>query len=74
MRIDPGKLRLSKWTAVAPLDREKHFLVTRVVPGPRGRPATCVLQAVHSRRTFEIDWRELADEARWRRGWRQARG
>lgn len=30
--INPHKLALSKWTAVVALNKEKHFLVTRVVP------------------------------------------
>lgn len=68
-RINPAKLRHSKWTAVEPRDREKHFMVTRVVDGEGGRPAACVLEAVHSRREYLVDWRELADESRWRQGW-----
>lgn len=30
-QINPKKLRLSKWTAVNPQEKEKHFLVTKVV-------------------------------------------
>ena len=30
-RIQKNKLLLSKWSAVAPQDREKHFLVTQVL-------------------------------------------
>ena len=29
-RINPNKLQHSKWTAVQPCNREKHFLVTTV--------------------------------------------
>jgi hypothetical protein len=29
--LHPKKLLLSKWTAVAPVARQKHFLVSRVV-------------------------------------------
>ena len=68
-RINPAKLRHSKWTAVAPREREKHFLVTRVIDGEGGRPAACVLEAVHSRREYQIDWHELTDESRWLQGW-----
>ena len=30
-QINPKKLRLSKWTAVNPKEKEKHFLVTKVI-------------------------------------------
>jgi hypothetical protein len=29
--LNPKKLILSKWTAVAPLDKNKHFLVSKVI-------------------------------------------
>ena len=29
--ISPKKLLLSKWTAVTPMSKEKHFVVTQVV-------------------------------------------
>jgi tryptophan-rich hypothetical protein len=67
----PKKLLLSKWTAVTPRHKERHFIVTRVVlPEP---PATRIdlveLEAVHSRRSVVLHWRELTDGAVWRRGW-----
>jgi hypothetical protein len=38
----PKKLHLSKWTAVQPLNREKHFVVVRVIePEP---PAVRIAQ------------------------------
>lgn len=70
-RLSPRKLLLSKWTAAIPRDREKHFLVTRVIePEPPGAPVELVeLEAVHSKRCFLVHWRELTDAGRWRRGW-----
>ena len=69
--LSPKKLLLSKWTAVAPTRKERHFIVTRVVlPDP---PATRIelveLEAVHSGRSVVLPWRELTDGAVWRRGW-----
>ena len=69
--LSPKKLLLSKWTAVTPRHKERHFIVTRVVlPEP---PATRIdlveLEAVHSRRSVVLPWRDLADAAVWRRGW-----
>lgn len=69
-RINPAKLDGSKWTAVEPRDREKHFIVTRVITGEGERPVGCILEAIHSRREYHLDWRELADETRWHQGWR----
>jgi len=69
-RINRDKLPGSKWTAVHPRDREKHFLAVGVVPGDGGRGARVTLEAVYSGRRFELDWRELKVAARWRMGWR----
>ena len=69
--LSPKKLLLSKWTAVTPQHKERHFIVTRVVlPEP---PATRIeqveLEAVHSKRSMVLHWRALTDSAVWRRGW-----
>jgi tryptophan-rich hypothetical protein len=69
--LSPRKLIHSKWTAAAPARREKHFLVIRlVVPQPADAPVVHVeIEAVHSKRTRIIAWRELRDPAVWRQGW-----
>ena len=69
--LNPKKLLNTKWTAVAPSHKEKHFMVTRVLlPEP---PATRVedveLEAVHSKRTQRLPWRALTDAGQWRQGW-----
>ena len=38
-QINPKKLRLSKWTAVNPKEKEKHFLVTKVIDAERPKHA-----------------------------------
>ena len=41
--LHPKKLLLSKWTAVKPLARQKHFLVSKVVePEPPEAPVEWV--------------------------------
>lgn len=69
--LNPKKLLLSKWTAVAPVNREKHFLVTRIVqPAASDLPIEWIeLEAVHSGTVRRIPWRELREEERWRQGW-----
>jgi tryptophan-rich hypothetical protein len=71
MPISPKKLLLSKWTALTPINREKHFLVSRVIVPEDGSPITHIdLQAVHSGRTETIAWRDLEDAAVWVIGWK----
>ncbi len=69
--LSPKKLLHTKWTAVEPRSKEKHFLVTKVIePEPPGSPVVSVeIEAVHSKCVRIIEWRELTDTARWRRGW-----
>jgi tryptophan-rich hypothetical protein len=69
--LDPKKLLLTKWTAVTPRSKEKHFLVVKLVdPEPPGSPVVTVeLEAVHSRRVRVLRWKELKDTSRWVRGW-----
>jgi len=69
--LSPKKLLHTKWTAVAPLRKEKHFLVTRVVlpEAPATRIDQVELQAVHTLRSVVLPWRELTDAAQWRQGW-----
>ena len=69
--LSPKKLLLSKWTAVSPTDREKHFVVTRVVvpDPPTVRIEWVEIEAVHSGRSSMLRWRDLADGSRWRQGW-----
>lgn len=68
-RINPKKLLNSKWTAVSPLYREKHFLVIELILDDCEAIQGCVLEAVINRRQQSIDWRALLDESTWRQGW-----
>ena len=44
-RLNPGKLLLSKWTAVQPQNREKHFLVSQLFCDEQGHVLQIELQA-----------------------------
>ena len=69
--INLKKLPNSKWTAVTPSDREKHFLVLDWVRDDAGEPTDqVVLEAVLTNRLREIHWRDLEDSHSWRIGWR----
>ena len=69
--LSPKKLLLSKWSAVQPLNREKHFIVVRVIElePPAVRIAKVELEAVHSGRVLQLHWRDLTDPRVWRQGW-----
>ena len=69
--LNPKKLLLTKWTAVKPLAKQKHFLVSRVVePELITDPVVSVeIEAVFSKATQVIAWRELQDNSVWRQGW-----
>ena len=69
--LNPKKLLLSKWTAVKPVAKQKHFLVSRVIQ-PDDLTAsiqTVELEAVFSKAVKVIAWRELQDDSIWRQGW-----
>lgn len=71
VRLNPRKLHLSKWTAVQPRNKEKHFIVTRVVlPEQPDQPiAEVKIEAVHSGRSQIIAWKSLTDTSCWKQGW-----
>jgi tryptophan-rich hypothetical protein len=69
--LNPKKLLLTKWTAVKPIAKQKHFLVSRVIePDLPTDPIVSVeIEAVFSKATQLITWRELQDDSVWRQGW-----
>ena len=69
--LNPKKLLLTKWTAVKPIAKQKHFLVSRVIqPDLPTDPVVSVeIEAVFSNTTQVIAWRELQDDSVWRQGW-----
>jgi tryptophan-rich hypothetical protein len=70
-RVSPKKLLLSKWTAVHPERKEKHFLVTKVFePEIVGQAIIEIeLEAAMTGRKFCMPWRELKNREDWRQGW-----
>ena len=69
-RINPAKLGNSKWTAITPLNREKHFLVTEVEYDEDGSVLSCTLEAIVSKHEYPIDWTELKNPTKWLHGWK----
>lgn len=69
-RINPEKLLHSKWTAMRPLNKEKHFIVTELLRDEQETVIQCILQAVMTRRDYQMDWKQLQNEEHWRMGWK----
>lgn len=67
--VNPKKLLNSKWTAVSPQNKEKHFIVTEVEFDELQNLCHCMIEAVMSKRSFTLQWRELRDTKRWLCGW-----
>lgn len=67
--INPNKLLLSKWTAVKPQNKEKHFLVTGVIKNDQEIIVACILEAVLSHKEYQFEWRELKNADFWLPGW-----
>jgi len=65
-----SKLFHSKWTATQPTNREKHFLVTKLLRDSNEIIRECLLEAVHSGRVQTLDWRELKNDDTWLQGWK----
>lgn len=67
--ISAKKLLNSKWTAVRPTNKEKHFLITKVKYDEQGLVILCEIEAVYTQRVFAIDWQGLKDPSKWQQGW-----
>jgi len=69
--LNPKKLLLTKSTAVTPLAKHKHLLVSRVVrPELSTDPVELVeIESVFSKATQLIPWRDLQNKDVWRQGW-----
>ncbi|WP_339673668.1 TIGR02450 family Trp-rich protein [Dasania marina] len=68
--INPKKLLNSKWTAVKPTNKEKHFIVTEVEYDENGTVIVCSIEAVMSKRPFPINWHDLKNDDVWLHGWK----
>lgn len=68
--VNPKKLLNSKWTAISPQNKEKHFIITEVEFDEFQTLYHCVIEAVMSKRSFTLQWRELRDANKWTSGWK----
>ena len=68
--INVKKLINSKWTATNPINKEKHFLITELEFDENNNVTHCLIEAVISHRTQQIDWIELKESEHWQQGWK----
>jgi len=71
-KINPKKLLLSKWTAVHPIAKQKHFLVSKVISPetPEEKIEFVEIEAVYSKKIRQIAWRDLMNSEEWLQGWK----
>ena len=69
--LHPKKLLLTKWTAVQPIAKNKHFLVSKVIEPelPEVAIEWVELEAVYSKSQIRLAWRDLRDASQWKQGW-----
>lgn len=68
-QINPNKLLLSKWTAVKLQQKERHFIVTKLIRAENEDIIACQLEAVINNNSYEIAWQTLKDSSCWLMGW-----
>jgi len=68
--VSPKKLLNSKWTARHPQNKEKHFMVIDIEFDEFSKVTRCLIQAVMTKREFEISWVLLKNSAQWLAGWK----
>lgn len=72
--IQPKKLLLTKWTAVQPIAKNKHFLVSKIIkPESSDLLDSAIelieLEAIFSKAVIRMRWQELRDSSLWKQGW-----
>ena len=70
--LSPKKLLLTKWTAVKPIAKQKHFLVSKVIlpDQPNEKIEFVEIEAVYSQKTTVIPWTDLTNSELWIQGWK----
>ena len=69
-KLNAKKLLNSKWTAVKPINKDKHFIISRVNFDKKNNIMTCLLEAILSHQKQTIDWLDLKKCKFWIRGWK----
>lgn len=65
-RISQNKLLHSKWTALFPVGKEKHFVIVKILDPKNHR---CQIEAIMTGKRYILDWHALQDKSNWKAGW-----
>lgn len=69
-KINPKALLNSKWSRVEIVNKEKHFIVTKVSFNEEQQVTDCIIEAVMTKNEYTINWRDLKSENIWTIGWK----
>jgi tryptophan-rich hypothetical protein len=69
--LNPKKLLLTKWTSVLITEKQKHFLVSKVIQpdNPNVAVSEVEIEAIYSKNKRIIAWRDLQNSTLWKQGW-----
>lgn len=69
--FNPRKLMLSKWTALHPERKEKHFMVTKLYWDEEKQLVINVdLEAVMTKNIYNLSPEDLKSKDKWMQGWK----
>lgn len=69
-RVSPKTLLHSKWTKVNIVNKEKHFVITEVKFNEDQEVIDCIIEAVMTKNSSSINWRDLKIKEEWLIGWK----
>jgi tryptophan-rich hypothetical protein len=69
-KVSPKVLLDSKWTKVKVINKEKHFVITKVKTDDDQAVIECIIEAVISHNDYAINWRDLKNPDLWKMGWK----
>lgn len=69
-KVNPKTLLNSKWSKVDVVNKEKHFIITKVEFDEDKKVTDCIIEAVMTHIEYAIDWRDLKISEKWKMGWK----
>ena len=69
-RINLDKMLMTKWTAAETKQKERHFIVSRLIRAADKTIVGFELEAVINKHVYVEDWRDLKDSTMWLMGWK----
>ncbi|MDA3807974.1 MAG: TIGR02450 family Trp-rich protein [Thiomicrorhabdus sp.] len=67
--FNPKKLLNSKWTAVTPVNKARHFIITKLQYDIDGQVVLCLLEAVIDKQEVELPPASFKESSIWMQGW-----